>query len=307
MTVRIKKLPFNCIIKNRLVYKGVIVLIQISTEEIKKIELEILRNIAAFCDENGLTYYLAYGTLLGAIRHHGFIPWDDDIDIWMPRDDYEKFLKSYNSSCNDKRYKLISPCDENAKHTFAKVCRTDTVKIESGIRYNKDYLGIDVDIFPLDGQPEEQGEYQRYYNKKMKFYKIHSYMLLETSIARNRLKANIFNIIRSPFLPFEKSIVKWVKDKTAELNKLYDYNNSQYVGSTDSVYNVKNDRYLKKCFDEKIKVKFEGDYFYAPKGYDEILTLRYGDYMKLPPIEKRVTHHQNNCYWKNSMKIEKKY
>ena len=128
---------------------------EISFEESKKLELDILLAVADFCNKNNLTYFLAYGTLIGAIRHKGFIPWDDDIDIQMPREDYNKFIETFSH----ERYKTIAPGTPLSKHSFVKVIDTETVKIEAHKKYKKGFLGVDIDIFPLDGTPSDENEY----------------------------------------------------------------------------------------------------------------------------------------------------
>ena len=113
--------------------------------EIKKIELDILRAFRSFCEKNSLRYFLAYGTLLGAVRHGGFIPWDDDIDVAMPRTDYERFLKEFR----DERYEVYDLSKKGYFYPFAKLCDTTTVLIEE--MSVKNSIGVYIDIFPMDG------------------------------------------------------------------------------------------------------------------------------------------------------------
>lgn len=122
---------------------------KIETEEMKKLELDMLIDVAKFCDENDIRYYLSGGTLLGAVRHKGFIPWDDDIDISMPRPDYLKFVSTYNGS---SEFYQVQSIENNDKYwrTFAKVFDTRTYLKEDAIRMPKDGNGVFIDIFPID-------------------------------------------------------------------------------------------------------------------------------------------------------------
>ena len=141
---------------------------EIGIEEGKQIELDILKFLAKYCDEKGFRYFLAYGTLIGAIRHKGFIPWDDDIDLYMPREDYDKMIACFNKEA-PAPFKLIEPHEKGAKHTFVKIYDERTVKLENG-SYGGRELGVDVDIFPLDGVPADQAEYDAWFDKLVKIY-----------------------------------------------------------------------------------------------------------------------------------------
>ena len=211
-------------------------------EEAKQVELDILSNIASFCDTHNLRYCLAYGTLIGAVRHKGFIPWDDDIDIWMPRADYDQFIERYNTENADKRYTVISPYDKRSQHTFAKVIDETTVKMESTVDYINGHLGVDVDIFPLDGVPEDDQEYIRWYNKLHNIYRKIVFLVLDEKK----------NIKRRVLLPL---IRLWVGGKTgilrkaAKLHKRYPFNESSYIGTVESHYNNSNNRFKKEWFE----------------------------------------------------------
>lgn len=261
---------------------------KIEFEEAKSIELEILKNIASFCDKHNLRYYLTYGTLIGAIRHKGFIPWDDDIDIQMPQKDYEQFIKLFKHP----HLKAIVPGTPMAKHTFVKVIDTRTVKMEPGFDYSNGYLGIDVDIFPLDGTPENDAEFETWYKQLMNYYKKYYYstQTMKGSL-KHKLKLAAWRLIlRSP---------DYYLNQIKKLHDQYSYEDCKYVGSITCLYDSPKNRVPKTCFESTVDVEFEGYTFKAPVGYDYLLTHIYGDYMKLPPIEQQVTHHSNNTFWKD--------
>jgi lipopolysaccharide cholinephosphotransferase len=120
---------------------------QLTLVEIKQIEFQILQKFKSFCNDNNIQYYLSNGTLLGAVKYRGFIPWDDDIDVMVPREDYDRLVRCFK---DDKRYRLFSfERNEEFLFTFAKLCDMSTVKEETNIN-NGMSLGIDIDIFPLD-------------------------------------------------------------------------------------------------------------------------------------------------------------
>ncbi len=265
---------------------------ELTFEENKQYQLGILMDVARFCDENGLRYYLAYGTLIGAIRHKGFIPWDDDIDLQMPRDDYNKFIATYKSDV----YKVIDPFDDMARHSMAKVIDTRTIKIENAVKYDKGKeMGIDIDIFPLDGQPEEYDEFKKYYNSKQRLLKKFYYII--SDIKRYTIKSKFAYCI--PYILSNLTTKNTILDKVQKINEKYDFESSKYVGATDSLYNSINNRNPKEWYNDAVLLEFEGCNFKAPVGFHEILEKMYGDYMMLPPKEKQVTHHSNKVYLKD--------
>ena len=265
---------------------------EITFEENKKYQLEILKDVTNFCDENGITYFLAFGTLIGAVRHKGFIPWDDDIDIQMPRPDYIKFLKAYKG----EHFKVISPYDTQAKHSVAKVIDTRTVKIEKAVKYEKGQeLGIDIDIFPIDAQPDDEGEFLKYFKNKQIIYRLFYFSICD--FWQFSLKAKIAYLIPSVI---GKLVGKnYFMKKIDQINAHYDYETSNYVGSTSSLYEGVKNRALKEWYKDSILMDFEGSKYKVPVGYHEILTKIYGDYMQLPPEEKRITHHKNKTFLKD--------
>ncbi|MBQ0036985.1 MAG: LicD family protein [Firmicutes bacterium] len=259
---------------------------ELTLEEIKKISLDILIDVASFCEQNEITYYLACGTLLGAIRHKGYIPWDDDIDIMMPRPDYNKFLNLYKST----KYELLMPSE--GRYYYAKVYDTNTIKVEPMIDYKKyDYLGIDIDIFPLDGIVNDKNEIERIHNKSKKLETLLRLSNQPIFYRKNPIKC-INRII--PRMIGSKNLVKMI-EKNAQT---YSYEDSDYVIRVRNTPNGFTGALKKEVYNSPIKKEFEGHDFYVPRDYDKWLNTFYGDYMKLPPIEKQKAHHNSKCYYR---------
>ena len=251
---------------------------QLSLDDYKRISLDILVDVAKFCEENSIVYYLGCGTLLGAIRHKGFIPWDDDIDIMIPRNEYKRFLDKYKSD----NYRLLKPSE--GVFFYAKVYDTRTVVYES--MFDKDKvkpIGVSIDIFPLDGIVNDEKIVNKIVNKS-KFYETLLRMSNQPLNYRNKLKNKIYRIITR--IIGSKNLVKIIE----KIDQTYSYENSDYAIRIKTTLNGIN-KALPKSVYEIDRKEFEGHMFNVPKGYDLWLKSFFGDdYMELPPKEKRVTH-----------------
>ena len=259
-------------------------MIKINLNEVKKIELDILKNIEKYCKENCLSYYLAGGTLLGAIRHKGFIPWDDDIDVCMPRKDYEFFIKNFSSDKNnlEVRCNLLN----NFDLPFAKIVDLDTI-IDSKFDESENNKHLWIDIFPVDGLPENIDEVKIIYDK-CNFYRT----ILGLTTAKLGEGTTFFRKYSKYILkPLAKLYGrKRCVDKIEQIAKSNSYGTSKYVGAvTWGLYGI-GERMLKSEFEKSVEVEFEGHKFPAFSCWDSYLTGLYGDYMQLPPVEKRKTH-----------------
>jgi lipopolysaccharide cholinephosphotransferase len=266
---------------------------RISLAEIKKIELDLLKNVVKVCKENNLRYFLAGGTLLGAIRHQGFIPWDDDIDVLMPRKDYMQLINIFKRE-NKKNMKMFSANTNNDYYyTFLKVVDTRTKMFINERLPLKDF-GVCIDIFPMDGLPENQLEtilllkIIRHYNK----IRATASMLRFPNYGWYKIVPKRFYYLFSKHVGYKKPI-----QKIEELATKYDFETCDYIGCLVWGYGIK-EKISKKSFESTVEVQFEDGYYDAPIGYDEYLTNLYGDYLQLPSEEKRVSHHNYEAYWK---------
>lgn len=267
---------------------------QITIEQQKEIQVNILEHIDSFCKSNNIDYSLAYGTLLGAVRHHGYIPWDDDIDIMMTRTNYEKFRSLYKSD----RYPL-SDLKNDLSHPVAmgKVYDSQTFFLYKG--YVRRKYGLFVDIFPLDNVPNQEGERNNWLYTIKRFIEYNTY------------KNNSFAYIRKSAFPFrgivKGSLVKlflskrYIHSKLEQLFAGFSNTNTDNVGVP--VVMVMNKRNMTRVFPKALfkdytTLQFEGKYFQCIQDYDMYLTIFYGDYMQLPPIEERVGKHGIVAYYK---------
>ena len=258
----------------------------ITAEEHKQIQLEILLYFDKFCKDHNLRYYLSDGTLLGAIRHKGFIPWDDDIDVEMPRPDWLKLKELFK---NQGHYKLCAPCEKVSHYNFIKIYDDRTIKIEDLIKYETDYLGVDIDVFSVDGAPDDEQTFIKLRKK------IHTMFAKSTFVkcgpsGSYKWKARYYLTKLTTGNPDK------MMDKALKLAQTYDFDNSNYIARYNR-YSM-GYRVPKSCYEKAVDKEFEGYLLPVPVGYDGVLTAAFGDYMKLPPEEKRVIHHKNNLFWK---------
>ena len=269
---------------------------ELSIKEIQKISLEILKTVTDLCEILHLHYYLIYGTLLGAVRHNGFIPWDDDIDIMMPRPDYDVLLEYlrnnkinnlslYNHiTCNDYPYMISRISDDRY------IIEAENEKSVG--------MGIFIDIYPYDGLGKTKKEALKYGLKGDRLSSF-CYQATRTHFAIETTTSFTRKIIKFPFFIVAKLIGKDVfKKKLEKLANKIDYKNSEYIGCVVWLSGGEKDIFLRKWFDETILIPFENYSFRIPLNYDEILKHIYGDYMKLPPEKDRIGHHCYKAYKK---------
>ena len=252
---------------------------QLLMDEIRSIEISIMDHIDSICKENNLRYYLFYGTLLGAVRHKGFIPWDDDIDIVMPRPDYELFVSLYRPN---EQYELKKPGDEEYCYEFAKVVDKHTIVCEEVT--GKSPYGIWVDIFPLDGL-----------NRKDKLQNLSLFVLQRSRVASVYSHLPKSSPLSKPFVFLFWKICKRIGHpfflrRICSLSKKYRFGDTEYVGFAPSIHSKS--KFLDiSWFNDAVEMRFEDRAYWAPKQWDSCLSSLYGDYMKLPPEDKRQPHY----------------
>lgn len=264
---------------------------QLTIDEYKKVLVGILKRIDSICEENHLNYQLAYGTLLGAVRHGGFIPWDDDVDIIMPRADYVK-LRDVIARENHGINFIDIETEPETIYPFGKICDTSTVLFEKNFRKVPGY-GAYVDVFPLDYVPESGFKRKWIFRKYRMLVKLiqHSSRTnytLSSSRWRNFAKAVAFRI--GHCFNTWKLIIKvdnglqrlCPENKTSMMSVPWD--SEGHAFRKEDIYRVK-------------KIGFEDAVLNVSENYDDILTKMYGDYMKLPPEEERVSPHNLECYY----------
>lgn len=263
---------------------------QLCVDEIKKYELDILIYFRDFCEKNQIRYFLSNGTLLGAVKYKGFIPWDDDVDVLVPRKDYDRLIKCFKD--ND-RYRLFAYEKNTAyKYPFAKLCDMQTRKVETGIN-NGISLGIDIDIFPLDRWDSDLKKAK----KEMKSIRKNMFCLALCKLKKPDSVNPVKWIIKLFLMFFCKMFgtdyfLHRIIAKSCEDNQ----NKSTYVGCKAWCIYKEKEIIPAKAFEKTIKVEFEGEKFSAPKGYDTYLRSLYGDYEPDPPIEDQCTHHGFSAY-----------
>lgn len=258
--------------------------------EIHEKLLNMLKWFHNFCLENEITYYALGGTALGAVRHKGFIPWDDDIDVGIPRHDYERFIGLAMKESRKGKYMIEYPLkNKDSIYAFTKIYDTDTLLIENASLKTK--RGIYIDVFPLDGIGNTIDEAYKNYDIENRFIKMWRLRVSPPKKGHEICKyiAHFIIGLTPQFIFGRKYLIK----KVNETAKKIDYNKSAYVANLFGVWGKK-EITKKSCFGTPNLVKFEDTQIFIAEDADLYLKTMYGDYMKLPPVEERVAKH--DCF-----------
>lgn len=257
-------------------------------QKLHSLQLKIAKEILRICEKNSIDYSLSGGTLIGAVRHSGFIPWDDDMDIDMTRENYLKFIKACEHDLGKEFYLENWYTDNKYWNGFSKIMLKDTILVEDSTKFSNNRSGIYVDIFPWDNAPNNI--FQRLiHEKKVRF----NVLLL---IAKHNIQ------IPSNSSHFKKSLYVLLKKVTQKVDtrkliehyekdvQRYNTRETHYITCAVGVQGYKKNLCPREWFNSYIKLNFEDTEFSAIQEYDKLLSQSYGDYMQLPPLEKRRTH-----------------
>lgn len=259
---------------------------EVTFEESRKIQLDILRDIDKTCRENGIKYSLSMGTLIGAIRHKGFIPWDDDIDLMMTRGEFEKFLLVYSG-----KYRVID-ISTNKKwwDSYTRIADDKTLCVFDNNQYTVKH-GIWVSIIPIDNIPDEDDKWQRMRGRLLRIYRLCKIYAIKWN--------NNIGFIRNCAKMFLKIFIKlipvsfWAR-KAKKI--LISYANVETKRKTRMLFWCKDIAFPSDLFDNYIDLPFEDTTSMVISDFDSWLRIVYGDYMKLPPKEKQIATHNFKAY-----------
>lgn len=263
----------------------------IELPELKSIQMNILSAVDRFCDDNNISYSIAYGTLLGAVRHQGYIPWDDDIDICMMRDDYERFVSLFPELLNGY-YKIASIKRIPGWHApFSKIfdCRTSLIQRKA----RTIDIGVNIDVFPLDEVPDNMEQWKKYWKHQSHLLNLKDLKSIKIVKERSLLKNAVLVLLKIIYSYKSQTSIVRELDKNAQR-----YNGQGYQFVYANVSGITKGPLQKSLLTEIANYKFEDRIYKGFKNADYYLSMTYGNYMKLPPESERVGKHGITAYWK---------
>lgn len=263
------------------------ILSDLELEELKHIELDMLVSIDTLCRKNEIKYSMAAGTLLGGARHKGFIPWDDDIDIMLMREEYEK-LKKCIEQCHSDLYWVDYHKYEGYPYPFSKIMKKGTMLKEESNKYATAPDGVFIDVFPIDYSTENDKKRKKQYDSitrwKQRLVTRQNYYFGQTGIRE------WYRIVRKEAMKLIPR--EWFVNKMdAECHR---YSNTNTLISLTGTVGYEKATYPREWFESYIDLEFEGVKLMAIEKYKDLLKKQYGDYMRLPPENERIPHHYVN-------------
>lgn len=256
-------------------------------DKLRRKGLEILLYFKDICEKNNLKFYFCGGCCIGAIRHKGFIPWDDDVDIFMPREDYEKLAEIWEEQADTEKYSYVRTTkDHFTRLQFAMISDNETTFIKTRQWDLDTNHGVRIDILPLDGCPS--GRFAR--KMQIMWGLIYSMFIVREA---HSSKGKLFEIIGKILLALaitDKNRYRVAKFAEKRMSR-YKISDCEKITELCAWYQYMVNEYPKSAFEEQLYVDFEGYQLPIPVGYDDYLKMAFGDYMKLPPVESQVAKH----------------
>lgn len=271
---------------------------ELTIQETQAISLEILHTVANICEQQGIRYSLIYGTLIGAVRHHDYIPWDDDVDIMIPRPDYDRLLGYLKEHIHEYPNLKVFNREEVKEYPYMITRISDdryVIEMENEEPFG---MGVFIDIYPYDGLGNTKKEAVRFGLKGDRLSSL-CYQATRKKIAVETTTSNFRKLIKYPVYLVSKMIGKeYFQNRLEKLARVKAYDQSKYVGCVTWLSWGEKDIFPKEWFEETMKAPFGKYEFRIPKAYDQVLRHEYGDYMQLPPEKDRVGHHNYKVYKK---------
>lgn len=260
--------------------------------DLQMVSFSIYKDLSSFCVKNGIKLYMLGGSLIGAVRHRGFIPWDDDIDVAMSRPDYQKLMELSDKGWISEKCRIVDPMTETAFKGYIPLVVYEQSKLTSGQYKEQEDLKISISIFVYDGVPDGWLTRKIYYARVYLLRAKHA--LCRANFKNvNTIPAKIFGPIISPFFN-SKNVFKYKKMIITHACK-YNYALSKCC-ACNCDYQASKEVFPRKLFETPVELEFEGMKCYAFKHYKEHLTNYYGNYMQLPPKEKQKPKHSFDAY-----------
>ena len=264
---------------------------EIQIDELRELQMQILDHVNAFCHKYGIKYTISGGTLLGAVRHGGYIPWDDDMDIQMLRREYNRFTELWNKDTSQHdHYELVNiESGNNMGYPFGKVHDTRTTTYIGRL----ERTGVYIDVFPVDKVRDEQ-DFNVRHSEIKELYKKRSvcFSLLRSRYEKTSLKQRVRQLFLNPHISYEDVAIK-----INNLAKINNEENCPFVFEMIAGMQCKK-MIPKEVFEVYEEIKFENRRYMSVKDFDTYLERTFGDYMKLPPVEKQKSFHNFLAYWK---------
>lgn len=257
--------------------------IKLQGDVLRKLQLEILDILIEFdriCRKHHIQYYLSCGTLLGAVRHHGFIPWDDDADVELPRSEYDKFRRVVKEEIGEGFFFQDTATDANYRWPYGKMRKKNTRYAREGQNHLGQQDGICIDVFPLDEIPDDF-EIQKKMARKARYCRKALWAAVGAVNLTDEVEKFKFSLLNG--IPRDFALEKYLEAVACYQGQnmsCYGFFNTEAIPEFSFIYQ-------KEWYSKPLELDFEGHKFFVPNGYDHILSLKYGDYLALPPKEKQ--------------------